>query len=153
MTLILVQHGDAKDKSEDPDRPLNEAGEREADALGQFLARAGLRADTVVHSTKTRARQTAERVAEKMGANDGPKGMDGLAAKDPVEPFAKHAGSFSGVTVVCGHMPFLGKLASLLVTGREDGASFAFEPGSAVALEQEGDGWSVRFMVRPELLS
>ena len=50
--IYLVQHGEAQAKEENPDRPLTERGEDRARALGDFLARAGIRVDAIHDSGK-----------------------------------------------------------------------------------------------------
>jgi len=61
MRLYLVQHGKAKSKDEDPDRPLTDQGRNDIKKVAVFLAEnAGLKVTSIYHSGKTRARQTAE---------------------------------------------------------------------------------------------
>ncbi|RMD71837.1 MAG: phosphohistidine phosphatase SixA, partial [Gammaproteobacteria bacterium] len=75
----------------------------------------------------------------------------GLAPLDPVAPFAERLGAWQEDTLVAGHLPFLGKLVAKLVADDEDLPVVAFQPGSMVCLER-GEGWSIAWMVRPELL-
>jgi len=57
-------------------------------------------------------------------------------------------------TIIAGHLPFMSKLASRLVTGNEDETVVHFKPGSVACLErgENGDGWTVQWFLRPELL-
>ena len=65
MILYLVQHAEAKREADDPERPLTQKGwadiRRMADYAGAHLA---MEVDRVLHSGKTRARETAEALAE-----------------------------------------------------------------------------------------
>ena len=60
MELYLMQHGEARAKEEDPDRPLTDAGQATVERVAQRAAGLGLRVDAIYHSGILRARQTAE---------------------------------------------------------------------------------------------
>lgn len=152
MRLYVVQHGEALPKEQDPDRPLSEAGRRDVGRVGRVLAAAGAHPARVLHSGKERARQTAEMLATAVGATAAPEARDGLSPNDPVAPLAEQAAGWQEDIVIAGHQPFVGRLAAMLLTGREDGAALAFTPGSAVCLERAEDGtWALAWMLRPEL--
>ncbi|MHC4736630.1 MAG: hypothetical protein ACYTDW_19570 [Planctomycetota bacterium] len=55
--------------------------------------------------------------------------------------------------MIVSHMPFVSKLASLLLAGREFADTVAFRQGGIVALScSEPDQWQIEWMVIPELL-
>ena len=55
--------------------------------------------------------------------------------------------------MIVGHLPFLGKLVSLLVTGSEKNEIVEFHFGSVVCIERRDDGkWKVAWMITPALL-
>ena len=58
-------------KEVDPDRPLSDQGWEDIRNTAAFASRAGVRVDTVWHSGKTRARQTAQALAEALEARRG----------------------------------------------------------------------------------
>jgi len=60
LRVYLVRHGKAKSKEEDPERHLTERGAEEVRRVARFLAAAGIQVSKILHSGKTRARQTAE---------------------------------------------------------------------------------------------
>ena len=64
MRLYLTQHGLAVPKDVDPDRPLSEQGRQDVRRLADFLGHAGVRVEQFLHSSKTRAEQTAAILAE-----------------------------------------------------------------------------------------
>ena len=78
MFLYLVQHGEALTKEADPDRPLSEAGRANVEHLAGFLAGRSLRVARVLHSGKTRARQTAEILAAALAPDAPVEAGDGL---------------------------------------------------------------------------
>jgi phosphohistidine phosphatase len=149
VKLVLVQHGEALPKDEDPDRPLTDRGRQDVSALSTFLSQAEELPALVLHSGKARARQSAE----VLSVGSAPQVRDGLAPNDDTAAFAGELAAWREDAMVVGHQPFLGKLASRLLTGNETAVALAFEPASAVCLERDGEGrWRVAWMVRPELL-
>ena len=156
MRLYVVQHGDALAKERDPDRPLSEKGRADAERLADFLGRRGVRVGRVVHSGKTRARQTADILARVLTPGRESEARAGLDPNDPTDAFADEAGRAGGDVVVVGHLPFVGQLVARLAAAREDAGVVAFRPGGMVCLERgeggEGGGWAIAWMVRPELL-
>lgn len=151
MKLYLVQHGDAVSKQVDPDRPLNEQGIRDIERLASYLSKWGVRVPSVVHSGKARAQQTAQRLAAVLAIAEPVKAQSDLSPKDsPAAMIARLAGRTEDLLVV-SHMPYLGKLATRLLTGSEDRALLAFVPGTLVAMQRSDEGkWSVIGMLRPD---
>ena len=66
MELYLVQHGEAKPESEDPERPLTDRGEETVRRMAAWAAQVGLKVDEIRHSGKRRAEQTASLLAERL---------------------------------------------------------------------------------------
>ncbi len=55
--------------------------------------------------------------------------------------------------MLVGHLPHMGKLAALLVTGDADQALVTFKPGGVVCLARDDEGrWSLRWMVVPGIM-
>jgi phosphohistidine phosphatase len=153
MNLYLVQHGESKSEEEDPERRLTDKGIGEAQKVAQFLSPLKLAISAVWHSGKPRALQTAELLAEAIGARNRIVQKEGLGPKDNVAPTKKALEQTSGDLMIVGHLPFLGKLVALLVTGNEENEIVRFQFGSVVCLEQHGTGkWKVAWMMRPALL-
>jgi phosphohistidine phosphatase len=152
--LYLVQHGEALPKEVDPDRPLSERGRSDAARMAGFLSRAGVRVARIAHSGKTRARETAEILAAAVAESGDAESRSGLAPMDPTEPVAEEAASWSRDTMLVGHLPFMGRLVSRLLSRSERWDSVAFRPGSVVCLERGAEGhWTIAWMIRPELLA
>ena len=152
MQLYIVQHGEALSKDIDPDRALSEAGRNNVQQLASFLA-GKIQVTRVLHSGKTRARQTAEILAPAVNAEQKVEQLAGLAPNDPVESLVKYAEESSENLLVVGHLPFMAKLVARLVTGAGERAIVDFHPGSIVRLDSgEGAEWRLQWMIRPELL-
>ncbi len=153
MKLYLVQHGEALPKEVDSERPLSDQGRHDAERLARFLAVRGVRVSRVWHSGKTRARQTAELLAATVAPGEKAEARAGLAPKDPTETFAEKLAAWREDAMVVGHLPFMARLVTRLVTKSDDGRMVAYLPGSLVCLERDDDGaWAIAWMLRPELM-
>jgi phosphohistidine phosphatase len=153
MRLYLVQHGEALPKDVDPDRPLSEKGRDDARRLARFLGGCGIRVSRVLHSGKTRARETAELLASTVLPGKDVETSAGLDPNDPVGAMAERVGAWEQDVLVVGHLPFMDELVARLVTGSEGRGGVAFKPASLVCLErgEQGD-WRIVLMLRPEFL-
>jgi phosphohistidine phosphatase len=151
MNLYLVQHGDALSKQENPDRPLSDKGRVDVERVASFLGRS-VRVGRVIHSGKTRARDTAVILAGALGTGGVVEEGTGLGPNDATGGLADAVVGWSDDVMVVGHLPFMGRMTARLVAGTEDAAVVAFEPGAVACLESTDDGWAVAWMVRPSLL-
>lgn len=153
MRLYLVQHGEALPKEVDPERPLSETGRDDARRLGAFLGGCGIRVSRVLHSGKTRARETAELLAATVLPGKDVEASAGLDPNEPVDAMVERLGAWERDVLVVGHLPFMDKFVARLVTGHEDRGAVAFKPGSLVCLERSDQGdWRIVVMLRPEFL-
>jgi len=154
MRIYLTQHGLAVPKDVDPDRPLSEQGREDARRLAEFLDKAGIQVGQVLHSCKTRAEQTAAILGEALLPEGQPQAHAGLGPKDPLEKLSPEIAFWSVDTLIVGHLPYLGRLASLLLVSDPDRPLLAFQPGSMACLEKDAESqWELAWMVRPELLA
>jgi phosphohistidine phosphatase len=87
MKLYLVQQGDEKTKEESPDRPLTDKGRDVSEKTACFAAeQAQISVNAVLHSGKTRARDTAEIMAAYLCPTKGvSEEKDLLPNDDPQE--------------------------------------------------------------------
>jgi phosphohistidine phosphatase len=151
MRIYLVQHGESKSEEEDPQRHLTDRGIEEVQRAADFLRPSKIKVDTVWHSGKARAQQTGELLAEVLRARLVQRA--GLAPKDQVAVTKEALEQIGGNLMIVGHMPFLGKLAALLVTGSEENEIVEFQFGCVLCLERRGDvKWKVAWMITPALL-
>ncbi|AZG14081.1 MULTISPECIES: SixA phosphatase family protein [Cupriavidus] len=123
MNLILWRHAEAEDlpdalsisRSADLQRPLTRRGRKQAEASADWL-RAHLPADyRVVCSPALRTRETAAALSGKAEIlDDLAPGADVGAVLAAIDWPQGH-----DHTVVVGHQPWIGQLASLLLAGHE----------------------------------
>jgi phosphohistidine phosphatase len=155
MDLYLMQHGEAVAAEVDPDRPLAPGGSAHVAAVAAHAAACGVRVDRVVHSGKTRAAQTAGILAGALGCSDV-VAVDGLKPNDDVASAVRRLvdPSAPGSLAVVGHLPFLDRLASLLVTGDPAAHVVAFRNAGLVRLvpDESGAGFAVAWALTPELV-
>jgi len=152
MKLYLAQHGLALSKEEDPERPLSEAGRQQVACLARLLGDAGVRVQRVWHSGKPRALQTAACLARRVMPRGQPEPVTGLGPKDPVDEFVADADVWQEDTLVVGHLPFMSRLASLLLLRDADRELVSYRPGSVLCLERiDHERWVLAWMLRPEL--
>ena len=153
MRIYLVRHGVAKSKEQDPQRRLTDRGAHDAQKIAAFLEPLHLNVKAIWHSGKPRAAQTAEILVEAVSTEDGMIERSGMAPNDPVLPMIKSAIGAGGDVVLVGHLPFLGKFASALVTRNDDADLIAFEPATVVCLEDDtANNWRIAWTITPDIL-
>ena len=158
MKLYLVRHGEAKSELEDSQRRLTEPGRRDVERVAAWLAPLRLPVAAVWHSGKARARETAAIIAGAVVCGAPPSERAGLAPDDAADGVRADIEHAAGDVMIVGHLPFLARLAALLLAGWTEGVVVDFQVGGVVCLEQGGAGtprgprWGVRWSVSPELL-
>jgi phosphohistidine phosphatase len=150
-TLFLVQHGDAVPEATDPVRPLSERGRQEVADVARAAARAGVAVAEIRHSGKLRAQQTAEILAACLVSTRVASEMSGLGPNDDPAAAARAVEEADGPLLLVGHLPHLGRLASLLIAGDGGRGVVAFRMGGLLALTRGPEGWRVRFLLTPDL--
>lgn len=153
MELYLVQHGEAKLKAEDPERPLTDRGRREVERVAAMLQQLGIRVGRIHHSGKLRAHQTAVLLAAALTPGRSPETMDGLAPNDDPATAAAAVTASTEPLMLVGHLPHLSRLASHLVTGDAEHAIIAFENAGTVCLSSEDGGWRIRWILTPDVVA
>ncbi|MCK5242011.1 phosphohistidine phosphatase SixA [bacterium] len=153
MRLYLMQHGKAVLKEENPDQPLSDIGRQDVEAVAGFLHAAGLRLQSIFHSGKTRARQTAEVIAAHLNSQSKIIEKAGLTPLDEVASIAQELEEKQEDLMLVGHLPHLAKLASRLIAENESLAVVQFQQGSVACLQKNPEGtWSMAWMLIPELI-
>lgn len=153
MRLYLVQHGEATSEEIDPNRPLTEKGRQDVARTAEFLRASSIKIDIILHSTKTRAVETAQILAEAILPKEGTEQREDLTPNDPVDKLFDELNTENRDLMVVGHLPFLGKLASLALAGSGSSEIVGFKQAGVVCLERKEDkNWQLVFAVTPDLL-
>ncbi|MBN2125437.1 MAG: phosphohistidine phosphatase SixA [Deltaproteobacteria bacterium] len=151
MKVYLVQHGRPVSKEENPDRPLSPEGKRDVELVAGLLGRRGIGVGKVLHSGKTRARETAEILATALGPALEPESRKGLSPLDDVRDIAREIEEGREDLLIAGHLPHLGRLASLMLAGNPDSSLVNFRQGGVLCLERGEGGWGIAWMIVPEI--
>lgn len=152
MNLFLVQHGQAKSKDEDPERPLNDAGEKASEIVARWLTASAIKVDEIRHSGKKRAEQTARIFAAHLLSSPVINVSAGLNPNDDVQALAVELKGRSNSLMIVGHLPFLGRLTGLLVCGDADRDVVRFQNSGVLCLHEDEGQWSISWMVVPDLV-
>ena len=151
MPLLLVQHGKNLSKEIDPEKGLSPEGREDVERISGMLRGYGVSVASIWHSGLKRARQTAEIFAASLGNDLEPLGKDGLAPLDDVT--ALNLNPDENLMII-GHLPFMEKLASYLVTGSPDRPPVVkFQNGGIVALDKndETGSWFIKWTLFPNI--
>lgn len=157
IALHLLRHAHAGDPArwhgDDADRPLSDKGRRQAERLGRLLAATGDAPDLFVTSPRVRASQTAEIVADALGARVVvDERLAGPLDADVAADIVRAAGPAERPCLV-GHDPafseLLGELLGVGSVPMRKGAIARVDlPGREVTA---GEG-TLRYLLPPELL-
>ena len=150
MELFLVQHGESMARAEDPRRPLTDAGVECTRRMAALAGRLGIQVEEIRHSGKRRARETAEIFGGLLQPRRGVNAVQGLEPNDDVECVADALASRHGSLMLVGHMPFLSRLAGLLLAGRPDATPVRFVNAGIVCLVREKGKWSLSWSAPPD---
>lgn len=137
--LTLVRHAQAGYGQGDHERPLTPAGVQQARELGALLGKEGVEAELILHSTATRARQTARQLGQSYpGAQ--------LLAEDELyhcspERLLSLVGEYAPVggkaILVVGHEPIISMTAQLLAP-ENAGVPYGVSTATAIAFKVPG---------------
>jgi len=153
MRLYIVQHGDSLPKDVDPDRPLSDRGRADIQRLSEWLSSHNVRIAQILHSGKTRAKETAEILRPLLISSSQIYEGQGLAPNDSPEAFLHQLRYLEKDTLVAGHMPFVARTVSQALTGAPDRQLVEFVPGSVAGIERsEGASWRLFIFAHPEFL-
>ncbi|OGT45153.1 MAG: phosphohistidine phosphatase SixA [Gammaproteobacteria bacterium RIFCSPHIGHO2_12_FULL_41_20] len=152
MKLYLARHGDSVVKEHGHEPLLSEQGKQGVLLLAAFIKPLHIHVDSIFHSGKVRAQQTAELLSTGLICANGIEYLTGLNPADDVTVMANEIMKWSKDILLVGHLPFMSNLVSKLVADNEYKEIMFFHPGSFVCLEQiEEVSWSIEFVLHPGL--
>ncbi len=151
MRLYIVQHGESLPKDVNPDRPLSDQGRADIRRLTEWLSSHEVQIAQILHSGKTRAKETAELLGPLLKSHSQIYEGQGLAPNDSPEAFLHQLKDPEKDTLVAGHMPFVARAVSQALTGAPDRQLVEFIPGSVAGIERSEDAsWRLFLFARPE---
>ena len=152
MRLHLIRHGEALESYQDPERGLSPAGIAEIKRSASVMSARGLTFDVIVASTKKRARQTAEIVAEATGYDSSIVETDCVTPNAPPALALSFLEQYRGKKsiLVAGHLPSLPDIAGALLADRT--GMQGFHTGSHCCIDTpsmaQGSG-ELKFQITP----
>jgi len=152
MELYLVQHGEAKSETEDPERPLTNKGRKQVESSARYTAALGIEIVQILHSGRLRAEQTAEIFAQFLSPPQGIREEKGLAPLDDPHPTNQLIQQAEEPLMIVGHLPHLSRLTSLLILGVSEKEVIRFTMGGVVCLNREDNNWQIKWALTPEIL-
>ncbi|MBV8083252.1 MAG: phosphohistidine phosphatase SixA [Chloroflexi bacterium] len=120
MKLYLMRHGPAGERGDWPndfERPLTAEGKAETTQVAAGLKRLKVKPGIILTSPLTRARQTAELVADALTPGVGPTTCDALASGATPGELLKALRAYDGDVLIAGHDPDFSALFTYLLTG------------------------------------
>jgi phosphohistidine phosphatase len=150
MALYLIQHGKSLPKDRDPDQGLSEEGIAETERMASLAKDHGVTVSQIRHSHKTRAHQTAEIFARTLNPKQGIQEVSGIKPLDDVVEYAAKIDPDENVMLV-GHLPFMERMTSYLITGSIDQTVFKFQNSGIVCLDKdpEKQDWVIVWTLMP----
>jgi len=155
--LYLLRHADAGDPETwtGPDdlRPLSGKGEKQSRRLGKFLGEIGFEPGAIIASPKTRARQTAEIIADQLSADvTVDERLAGGLDVVGIEAILFDAGEPDRAVLV-GHDPDMSELTAWMIGA----PSFDMKKATLVRIDtvrpiSRASG-TLRWLVPPDLLA
>ena len=146
MKLYLMRHGEAATKDIDPEQGLTKNGKAAIEQLATRLSDQGMHFSQVVHSEKTRARQTAEIMSHIVSPNASRQQQANLTPNSNPAELLDEINHWVEDTLIVSHLPFIPSLLSRLV---EEPQAIVFQPGTIVSLSKEGHLWRLDWVMSP----
>jgi len=150
MRLYLIQHGIAVPEEQDPQKPLSQEGRDDTQKTAEFLKARDIKVDRIWHSKKTRSVQTAQMISGSITCSEIEE-RDDINPKDPVDKLQEGIQALDADLMIVGHLPFLQKLASLLLTGSDRNELISFKNSGVICLEYQ-ENWKLAWFVPPYVL-
>ncbi len=152
MALFLVQHGKSLPPDIDPERGLSTEGISEVERIASMAKSHEVNIASIQHSGKKRAQQTADIFATALNLKGSVEQRNGINPMDDVEPLVRGLNVKDNVMLV-GHLPFMERLVSYLITGSTDRPVIKFQNGGIVCLELDSHTqiWIIKWTLLPHI--
>lgn len=151
MDLILWRHAQAEEGSPDHARELTAHGRKQAQRMGSWLDRVLPSSCKILSSPTARTVQTVEALGRKYKIIEaiGPDATADVVLQAAGWPDAR------GQVLVVGHQPWLGRVASLLLTGVEQDWTIKKSNAWWIAQRDRDEGNSIylKAVLAPEFFS
>ena len=144
-----MRHGDAVPAGVDPRRPLSRRGRDEVAELARLAVVRGVRVAQICHSGILRAQETAEILAFSLDPPQGVRPITGLLPDDDPEMGKTELELADQPMMWVGHLPYMGRLAMMLLRVGEFPAVIEFGPATMVCFSRVDTGWQINWRISP----
>jgi phosphohistidine phosphatase len=153
MKVYCMRHAQASSSVDDTTRPLSPEGEIEVHNLGDFLLAREVKIAHIIHSEKTRARQTADTLARFVSCEHVMPCATGINEEDDSAEMLSVISAWESDTLIVSHLPFIARLVSAMITGNPDKNIIDFPPCTIACLEKtDGNAWILKWVLTPEIV-
>ena len=128
---------------------MSEEGKAEAKKIADFLKKSNIEVPQIIHSDKKRAKETAEIIGEVLGV-DMVTQKTGLAPNDEINLMESEIRHREENLMIVGHLPFLDRLTSSLLTGDQDLEVIELPAAGVIFLENIEGKWELRWLLGPD---
>ncbi len=152
MALYLVQHGKSLPKEQDPEQGLSAEGAADVQRIAGVAGQYGVRVGLIQHSGRKRAKETADILEAALHPEKGVQMRSGIDPLDEVASLANDLNNADDLMLV-GHLPFMERLTSYLITGSVERLVFKFQNGGILCLDQDPDRncWFIKWGLMPRI--
>ena len=141
--IYLVRHGDALSATAHPDRPLSRAGRDAVEKIARSAKSNDVEIAAIYHSGIVRARETAEILGKYLVPLRGVEAHSGLLPEDDPAILKAELDSDESSVMLVGHLPYMNRLAGLLLTADPNRLVVAFSPATMVCFSGARGRWEI----------
>jgi phosphohistidine phosphatase len=148
VNFYLVRHGDALSAAENPQRPLSADGRRRVQQTAGMALERGIQVSVIYHSGILRAKESAEILGERMSVATVAE-LSGLLPEDDPAIVKAELDAANDSILLVGHLPFMSRLAGLLVIGDPEQQVVEFSPATLVCFIRSAAQWKMAWQIAP----
>jgi phosphohistidine phosphatase len=149
MNIYLVRHGDALSAAENPQRPLSPDGRNRVQQTARLAVERNVEVSAIYHSGILRAKETAEILASSIMPLPQVAPLSGLLPEDDPAIVQAEIEVAKASMMFVGHLPFMSRLAGLLVNGDPERPVVEFSPAMMVCCAKSSAQWKISWQIAP----
>jgi phosphohistidine phosphatase len=149
MNFYLVRHGDALAATDNPARPLSPEGRRRVAETARLAQQRDVQPAIIYHSGILRAEETAAILATNFPSVKRVEPVVGLLPDDDPAIIKSELDVGDDSLMLVGHLPFMSRLAGLLLHSDAERPAAEFFPASMVCCARAGTEWKIVWQIAP----
>jgi phosphohistidine phosphatase len=149
VNFYLVRHGDALSAAENAQRPLSSEGRRRVEDIASLALERNIQVSAIYHSGILRAQETAEILAAHIIPAASVATLNGLLPEDDPAIIKAELEAAADSILLVGHLPFMSRLAGLLVNGDPERPAVEFFPATMVCCIRAAPQWKISWQLSP----